>query len=246
MPVQDFDSNGWPQTGRNNALREIRKAFAFHIAGDQHLGSTIQYGIDEYRDAGFALCVPSVSNVWPRRWYPMDPSPNPIPGQPRYTGDYDDGFGNKVTVHAVSNPLHTGLKPARLYDRATGYGIVRFNRKKRDITIEVWPRLSDPSNDGKQYPGWPVKVTQADNYSRKVHGYLPTVKTNIKDPLVQVINEKDGEIVYTLRINGKEFDPMVFESGSYTLRVGPTTDNMKTIKGIGEKKEPYGLAQFGF
>ena len=33
----DFDANGWPQTGRNRALRAMRKAFAFHIAGDQHL-----------------------------------------------------------------------------------------------------------------------------------------------------------------------------------------------------------------
>ena len=33
----DYDANGWPQTPRNDALREIRKAFAVHIAGDQHL-----------------------------------------------------------------------------------------------------------------------------------------------------------------------------------------------------------------
>ena len=52
-PVQDHDSNSWPQTGRNKALRAIRKGLAVHIAGDQHLGSTIQYGIDDWNDAGF-------------------------------------------------------------------------------------------------------------------------------------------------------------------------------------------------
>ena len=32
----DLDSNGWPQHGRNTALRLIRDAGAVHIAGDQH------------------------------------------------------------------------------------------------------------------------------------------------------------------------------------------------------------------
>ena len=31
----DCDSNGWPQSGRNRALREMRKGFALHLAGDQ-------------------------------------------------------------------------------------------------------------------------------------------------------------------------------------------------------------------
>ncbi|MEN8127981.1 MAG: twin-arginine translocation pathway signal protein, partial [Planctomycetota bacterium] len=231
-PVSDFDSNGWPQTGRDKALRAMRKAFAFHIAGDQHLGSTIQYGIDDYRDAGFAVCVPSVSNVWPRRWYPAEPSPNPIAGQPRYTGDYEDGFGNKMTVRAVSNPVFTGLKPARLYDRATGYGIVRFKKETREITIECWPRVPESVNGSGQYPGWPITIAQEDSYNRKAHGYLPTVKTNIKDPVVQVINEKDGDIVYTLRIQGKQFSPKVFEDGTYAIKVGPSSDHMKTVKGL--------------
>jgi alkaline phosphatase D len=84
-PVADGDSNGWPQTGRNLALKAMRKGFAFHIAGDQHLGSTIQYGIDQWGDAGYALCVPSVANTWPRRWYPKEPGQNTKPGAPKYT-----------------------------------------------------------------------------------------------------------------------------------------------------------------
>ncbi|MFH1922375.1 MAG: alkaline phosphatase D family protein, partial [Planctomycetota bacterium] len=44
--LADLDSNGWPQIGRNKALAEIRKAFALHIAGDQHLATIIHHGID--------------------------------------------------------------------------------------------------------------------------------------------------------------------------------------------------------
>ena len=53
--VADYDTNGWPQTERNNTLREMRKAFAFHIAGDQHLPALIHYGIDQHNDAGLAF-----------------------------------------------------------------------------------------------------------------------------------------------------------------------------------------------
>ena len=155
----DADSNGWPQTGRNKALRAIRRGFAFHIAGDQHLGSFTHYGVETWNDASYALCVPSIANVWPRRWFPPHPGRNPRPGLPPYTGEYLDGFGNHVTVLAVSNPRHTHLHPEALYDRAPGYGIVKLDRDTRKITAEVWPRWVDPSKAGaKPYEGWPVTV----------------------------------------------------------------------------------------
>ena len=235
IPVQDMDSNGWPQSPRDKAISIIRKAFAFHIAGDQHLGSTIQYGVDEWNDGGYALCVPSISNVWPRRWFPAKEGKNRKPDMPRYSGDFKDGFGNLMTVHAVSNPVFTGKKPARLYDRATGYGIVRFNRNTRDINIECWPRWVDPSkSDAQQYPGWPININQMENYNPNSVSYLPTLKIiGMENPVVQIINEKTNEIIYTIRINGDSFTPNVFEPGTYTIKVGELeTDQVKILKEI--------------
>lgn len=235
FPVSDMDSNGWPQTGRNKALREIRRAFALHIAGDQHLGSTIHYGIDDWEDASFALCVPSISNIWPRRWYPSTPGQNREPGAPQYTGNNKDGFGNKITVYAVSNPHYTGKKPSRLYDRATGYGLVRFNRSSRDIIIECWPRWVDPSEpDAQQYSGWPVKINQLDNFGRNAKYFLPELSfKGLADPVVQVIDQLSGEIVYTLRIKGTTFHPKVLTEGVYRIRAGePGTEKMKEFSGI--------------
>jgi hypothetical protein len=140
LPVQDHDSNGWPQSGRNQALRAMRKGFAIHIAGDQHLGSTIQYGIDTFRDAGWALCVPSVANIWPRRWFP--PGGNHQDGTPRYTVDYLDSFGNKMTVHAVSNPTANGVEPTAIHHRAPGYGIVTLDREIAHCFLAVGPENS--------------------------------------------------------------------------------------------------------
>ena len=244
VPVSDMDSNGWPQTGRNKALRAMRKGFSFHIAGDQHLGSTIQYGIDAWRDAGFAFCVPAISNVWPRRWFPAAAGKNRRPGSPRYAGDFKDGFGNKMSVHAASNPHFTGKKPSRLYDRATGYGIVKFNRATRKITMECWPRWVDPSQpDAKQYPAWPIVIDQMENYGRKAVANLPELKiSGMADPVVQIIDEK-GTVIYTVRIKGNSFQPKVFAAGKYTIKVGePGTAQMKTLSGVqsvktGEEKE---------
>jgi hypothetical protein len=86
--------NGWPQTGRNQALAEMRKAFAVHIAGDQHLGTVMQHGIDDWDDAGYSFCVPSIANLYLRWWAPLTPGQNRQPGAPEYTGRDVDGFAN--------------------------------------------------------------------------------------------------------------------------------------------------------
>lgn len=229
VPAADMDSNGWPQTGRDKAVKKIRKAFAVHIAGDQHLGSTIQYGVDEYNDAGFALCVPSIANFYPRRWFPKEPGKNRTAGAPIYTGDHEDGFGNKMTVHAVSNPYISNKFPAELHDRAAGYGIAKFNKNQRSITLENWPRWADPSKGDAPYEGWPVSVKQEDNYGRKAKGYLPEIRVSgIVDPVIQVFDETDNEVLYTLRIKGSSFTPKVFNTNhKYKINVSDYSGSEK-------------------
>lgn len=231
----DTDSGGWPQSGRNRALRVMRKAFAPHIAGDQHLGSTIQYGIDDFGDGPYAFVVPSVANLWPRRWYPPQPGANRAPGAPPYTGEHFDSFGNRMTVHAVANPVRSGVEPSALNDRVPGYGIIRFDKLSRDIVFESWPRWVDPSQPGaQQYYGWPVSFNQLDNYGGEV-GYLPTLEVSgLRDPVVQLVDEASGEVIYTIRIAGTTFQPKVFEAGAvYTLVVSdPDTGQMQRLTGL--------------
>lgn len=217
--VTDFDSNSWPQTGRNRAVSAIRKGFAVHIAGDQHLGSTIQYGVDEFGDAGFAICVPSISNYWPRRFYPQGGVP--LEGEPDYTGNFEDGFGNKMTVFAIANPVFSGKEPSALYDRSTGYGIIDFNRNTRDISFANWPRFADPENDGKAYRGWPVIVNQLDNYKSSNQKYLPElIISGLDNPVIKVVEAETGLLVYSLRIRGNSFRPFVFKDMTYNIEAG--------------------------
>jgi len=239
--VADLDSNGWPQSGRNRALDTLRRGFAFHLAGDQHLASIVHHGIDEHGDAGYSFCVPSIAVGYPRSWRPDKegrPARNrPAPGLPN-TGQYLDGLGNRVMVYAIGNPakkIRSGVLN-RLHDKASGYGIVRFNKERREIAIECWRLLFNAASPkaGDQFPGWPKTISMLDNYGRKAHAYLPTIQVSgMSDPVVQIIDEANGEIVYTLRIRGSSFRPKVFRDGSYTVVVGePSAKAAKTFKGV--------------
>jgi len=239
--VADYDSNGWPQSGRNRALAILRKAFAFMICGDQHLSTIVHHGIDDWRDAGYSFCVPSIANFYPRAWLPLVPGKNRVEGMGDYTGDFLDGLGNRVTLWAVTNPKPMGKNPAGLHDKMPGYGIVRFSKKKRTITMECWPRYADPADPktGCQYEGWPKTIEQMENYGRKAVGFLPAIKVSgISEPTVQVIEQNSGEVVYTLRIRGNVFEPKVFKAGLYTIKVGePGTEKMKIFKNVPSLQE---------
>lgn len=231
----DTDSNGWPRSARDRALRILRKGFPVHIAGDQHLPSLSRYGVEEHGDAPWAFCVPAVANLWPRRWYPPGPGANRAPDAPAYTGDFIDGFGNRVSVHAVANPRISGHEPAALMDRMPGYGIVRFDKPAGRVTFECWPRWSDPRDpDAVQYEGWPLTVDMRDNYARTPYGMLPPVEVRgLDEPVVQVVQESTGELVYALRLRGASLRLPVFEAGSYTLHVGePDTERWRSLTGL--------------
>lgn len=236
--IADLDANGWPQTGRNKAVGALRKSFAFHLAGDQHLASIEHHGIDEWGDAIYSFCVPSIANFYPRVWWPNSIGQDRPEGAPQNMGKHKDGFGNLVTVYAVTNPtgftkISTNQEPLGLHDKMPGYGIVKMNKQDRTIRMECWPRYADPQKDA-QYEGWPKTISQFDNYGRKAQAYLPTISVEgIVNPVIEVENEKTGELVYCVRIKGTEFKPKVFEQGSYKVTLKDTEKDIdKVYEGV--------------
>jgi len=159
----DLDCNGWPQTGRNEALRVMRTAGAVHLAGDQHLATLVQHGIDKYGDGPFAFIAPAIVNtVYKRWWHPLndkkglniDPK-NTLP----FNGDFEDGLGNKISMLAYANIEG----PQKLSD---GFGIVRFNKKDKSVTFESWDRFADVTKaNAKQMEGWPRTIRQSNTNS---------------------------------------------------------------------------------
>lgn len=166
----DLDSNGWPQSGRLAALRLIKAANAVHIAGDQHIATLVQHGIDQHRDGPWAFVVPAIDNsYYGRWWWPENEKPgaNPVPQSPLpWTGDYLDGFNNKITMIAYANPdtaqyASAATRTAHLGKPgwADGWGLIRFKKSTREVTFECWPRFADVTQPGAaQFPGWPRTI----------------------------------------------------------------------------------------
>jgi len=241
--LADLDCNGWPQTGRNKALAAIRRAMACHLCGDQHLATVVKHGIDDFRDGPYGFTSPAIINsYYGRWWWPEDEQPgiNPIPESPLpWTGDYRDGLYNRITMIAYANPELGSTQELAKHKRqpqanlADGYALIRFDKKKRMITFECWPRYADlAGGDAAQYPGWPITFKMEENDGRKVFGHLPEIVCDTADPVIQVINEADGEILYTLRIEGRRFRPRVYAPGSYTVKVGRDKPDAWSASGL--------------
>lgn len=232
--LADLDSNAWPQKGRNKALTEIRRAWAPHLCGDQHLAVFVKHGIEEFGDGPFAFTSPAIVNtIYGRWWWPENekPGPNPVANSPLpWTGDYLDGLGNKVSMMAYANPADRKDEKKR----GDGFGVVRFNKKTQKITFECWPRFADVKDgDQAQYPGWPITIDYRDNDGRKVTGHLPElVVAGTARPVVQVINEDSKEVLYTIRARSNRFKPPVYSAGKHTLKVGKEKPDSHTIVGV--------------
>ena len=232
----DYDTNGWPQTPRHRAVREMRKAFAFHVAGDQHIPGVIHYGIDEHRDSGVAFAGPAV-NCGYTRWFEPEKAPWLKPRQAGLTGDFIDSFGNPMTVLAVKNgavqPRGADVLEV-LEEKSSGIGIVSFDKKRRKVRIDCYPYRADVTKPNTQWPGWPVEIDLLENYGRKVSGHLPTLSVaGVKQPLFEVTDQLTGELVYALRTPEPTFRPHVFAGGPYTVRVSdPETGKFTELKNL--------------
>jgi hypothetical protein len=232
--LADLDCNGWPQTPGRRALAEIRRAWAVHLCGDQHLTVVVKHGVHEFGDGPYGFTSPALVNtIYGRWWHPLDekPGPNPVPGSPLpWTGDFQDGLGNKISMLAYANPTEIADEK----QRADGYGIARFDKRKRTVTFECWPRFSDvKQGDQAQFPGWPLTVAMDASDGRKVTGWLPElIFEGAATAVVQVIEEATGDILYTVRSQGDRFQPRVYGPGKHTVKIGRDKPDAATLAGL--------------
>ena len=228
--LADLDCNGWPQTGRDEALRALRRAGATHLCGDQHLAVVTKHGIEAFGDGPYSFTSPALVNtIYGRWWHPKDeqPGPNPVEGSPLpWTGDFKDGLGNRISMMAYANPEDIQDEQKR----ADGYGVARFVKSSGQVTFECWPRFDDQN----QFPGWPITVESAANDGREVAATLPKITvTGAAKPVVLVMDEASGEVLYSRRMTGPEIEPPVFDAGgSYTVKVGKDRPGGKTFEGV--------------
>ena len=247
----DLDSGGWPKSKRDEVIRTIRKASAFHINGDQHLPFMVQYSVDEVRDGGWTFCTPAISTGYPR-WGQPDSVNVPFSDRPAHglpnTGCYRDGFGNTNYIYAVGNPTDDFNEEKNRYTKAqkkaSGFGIVTFDTMARTIKMEAIRFLADldVESQANTYPGWPLTIHQDDNDGRRALGYLPRLQLKESNQVVKIINEETGEMVKSLRVSGSEYLPAVFSLAKYTLIIGEG-QNEKVYKSIAISSDPKAVIE---
>lgn len=219
--LADLDSNAWPQKGRNKALVEIRRAWAPHLCGDQHLAVAVKHGIESFGDGPYSFTSPALVNtIYGRWWHPEDEKagPNPVPNSPLpWTGDYLDGLGNHISMLAYANPEDAREEKSR----GDGYGVVRFKKSSREVTFECYRRFSDITTDAAnaQFPGWPMTVKMRDNDGRKPVAHLKA-QSVINNPVIQVTNKATGDILYTVRWQGRDILAPVYSDDEHELKIG--------------------------
>ncbi len=228
---KDFDSNGWPQTGRNKALEILRSCGALHLCGDQHLGITAQYGIQAWKDANFVLSAPALSNVYPRTWYPPERGLNVYRGTAKNIGDFRDGFNNHVTVKAVYNQYPTGREPASWFDKGVGYGIVELIPKEQKVNLAVWSLHQDPNAlNAKPCKGWPVRIHRNENLGLKASFNLPQIRSKVEQVVIKVIHESSNELEYVLSFDDPLIDlPKVRQEGFYRIELMSLGDGQTKV-----------------
>ncbi|MGC9341137.1 MAG: alkaline phosphatase D family protein [Bacteroidales bacterium] len=242
----DLDSGGWPKSGRDKVIRLMRKVAAFHVNGDQHVPSLVQYGIEDYRDAGWSFCTPAIA-VGYQRWFRPDELGVPVTDRPEHgypnTGKYTDAFGNKNFVYAIGNPgTITSDKESRYNQallRSSGFGFVTFNQTERTIKIDAWrfkANVENPNPVRDQFPGWPLEISQFDNLGLGAENVLPEISVNQPNQVMQIWNEKTGELVQIYRIKGNTVQPKLFENGTFTIIIGEG-NNKEAVTGLKTKKD---------
>ena len=114
--------------------------------------------------------------------------------------------------------------------------MILFDLENRNITMEAWRFLADmnKTDQNNQFPGWPFTISQFDNYGRNPVAWLPKVRiSGDADPVVEIINQTNGELEYSVRIKGNDFSPKVFSNDLFTIRAGyPEKDSWKVIENV--------------
>ena len=227
--LADLDCNGWPQAGRDRALRYLQAARATHLCGDQHLAVVVKHGIDAYRDGPMAFTNPALVNtIYGRWWWPRSEASGggeAIQSPLQWVGDYEDGLGNKITMFAYGNPEMLDMKVIRKdssrENRGDGYGLVRLTKSTGETRFECWPRFADLSRgDAAQFLGWPITFNVRDNDGREPVGYLEAIDLPFVNTVVALSDADSGQLIYSYRVKSQRFEAPVYQPGNYNLMVG--------------------------
>ena len=230
----DLDTNGWPTDGRNKAVSALKKAGAFSLVGDQHLGSIAHLGDKHYQDSSLTFMSTGLNNGLLRAWDPKNRMPFLDGDQntwdlDRGTGDFIDLHGHRLSILAATNAtienggdFSRSDPNLRAQQTGSGYATLELNKQRGTFTFDqiIYPMTS---GNPQSFPGWPQTFSVADNVGALSSDarFLPPITYEqgpINRPILQVIDQQNDEVLYTIRVPQNNFSPPVFGDGPYIVR----------------------------
>ena len=193
------------------------------------------------RDSNWSFCTPAVCSVY-QRWWEPDRMGRPHTDRPALEPAQHGRVSRRIGQldlrlrrgqPPVDRPGQRRTATSGPTLRAGGFANVIVDTAKRTYTCQCYHFLADLRHPkpGDQFAGWPLTIQQKDNYGRHMAGHLPEVSVDgVRNAVLQVYNQKTGELVYALRLTTNHVKPWVFEPGTYTVKLGdPDTGKWKTF-----------------
>ena len=229
----DFSSGAWPIQERNEILNILRQSGALVIGGDNYLPSLVHYGIDNQKDAVIGFTIPAIAKTSGTRWYIKKNQPKK--NETSIDNNYLDGFGNRMSILAVANAV-PGKDIDKVFNEKSGFGLVTFNKTSGIIVIQALKRNENlKKNLPTNMEGYPFTFLNKDLNQRKTYELLPTLRIVgfNGNPVIQIIDEFNNEIISTQRIYETVYQPKVYKKGKYTVNIGePSTSQWKVLKNV--------------
>ena len=94
--------------------------------------------------------------------------------------------------------------------------------------------ITDPGS--RQYEGWPITISQTDNYLMEEGYELPILHISEADQVVNVVNSQNGELVSSLRVKGQTYQAKVPNPGTYNILIGESGDQQQIENLIAKEK----------
>ncbi len=80
--------------------------------------------------------------------------------------------------------------------------------------------MDNPNPIRDEFPGWPFKISQFDNLGQGANNVLPEITVNMPNQVIQIWNQKTGELENVYRMKGDKIQPHLFDPGTYRIIVG--------------------------
>ncbi len=252
----DHDSHGWPPRGRKLALEAFSRAGAMVLCGDQHLGTLTRQGVESGAEGVINFCVPAIGNIFWRWFYPARPGGGPLADSRGYTGDFEDGFGNRFRMIAAANPTDvrfmgdrnqtlrrwSGRSPVANADsvrlcQGDGFGILRIDTGALSARVECWPYNVKPvaGQDEGQFAGWPRTFMRSELVGREPSHFLARVDFGGGARVAAAVyRQESGELLWSRPLARPGELLGVFDDGRYRVRLFEceNPENFREIKAL--------------